>query len=114
MTKPTSGPWTLKKTRTSNGVFVYEALDIHADHGDEISHICEVGDWENKTAQANARLIAAAPEMLEALERIAECITECNCELKDCTHSDGLTLTSGACGAIPYIQKVIAKARGEK
>lgn len=61
-------------------------------------------------------LIAAAPEMLEALKRIAECVEICHCdpEFDQCPHPDNLVLTPGADAAIPYIRGAIAKAEGRE
>ena len=61
MTTHTPGPWTVK------GRYV-EALD------DRQTIVCEVtGSSENPIARADARLIAAAPELLAAL---SECVAE--------------------------------------
>ena len=57
----TPGPWKIK-----NGKNYY-----HIHGGQEVAL---VENWMNETPRANARLIAAAPEMAEALREIlAEC-----------------------------------------
>jgi len=61
--KHTPGPWKQHP---------YEKKAIVGDRGDkvthDIAHICQTG--KQATIEANARLIAAAPEMLAALKRI--------------------------------------------
>lgn len=62
MTKHTPGPWHVVEGKLSKS-----ALEVHADS----RAICELWRRGNaKTELANARLIAAAPEMLEALRLI--------------------------------------------
>lgn len=59
MTKHTPGPW-----HVVEGKLTKSALEVHANS----RAICELWRRGNaKTELANARLIAAAPEMLEAL-----------------------------------------------
>jgi len=64
----TPGPW---------GVFgPYSSVTIWQDTGSEYeSQIAELWNWKNGEAseevRANARLIAAAPELLEALDSLA-------------------------------------------
>lgn len=64
-TQHTPGPWTIDK------VFAL----IMGPNGEEVAAIHAAGEGDNKrvkrgTAQANAALIAAAPEMAEALRQI--------------------------------------------
>lgn len=68
--------------------------------------ICELnGPWDEENYAANARLIAAAPELLEALESTANCLermlTKHDEQVRPWT--DSLTKARNA----------IAKARGE-
>lgn len=63
MNKHTPGPW-----HVVEGKLTKSALEVHANS----RAICELWRRGNaKTELANARLIAAAPEMLEALQMIA-------------------------------------------
>lgn len=63
--KGTSGPW-----HTSRGE--YGELFVDAPIGPNETTICEVLDYEKDDMEANARLIAAAPELLEALQSMVE------------------------------------------
>ena len=61
MTKHTPGPWWIDDRRVADG-----ALQVQAQHRGEGSSYCvaSVNGWE--VPEANARLIAAAPDLLEA------------------------------------------------
>ena len=88
MNKHTPGPWSID-AEPGQGVFVYgDASPLDTDD------ICEV-KWRasDETTLANARLIAAAPELLEALEELCSTLGEC-----------GMTVRARA---------AIAKATGE-
>lgn len=63
--KGTSGPW-----HTYRGE--YGELFVDAPSGPNETTICEVLDYEKDDMEANARLIAAAPELLEALQSMVE------------------------------------------
>jgi hypothetical protein len=88
------GPWNLANTNT----------DIIAPHPGATLHIAKLWDVTrfNGDTEANGHLIAAAPEMLEALELA----------LHDSSFEDGhakLTLAT-----LDIIRGVVAKARGVK
>ena len=64
----TPGPWNAIEANNSN------LMHVETDAGNPIGggiHIASCGLKQNKAAQANARLIAAAPELLEHLLAIA-------------------------------------------
>ena len=69
-TETTPGPWHIDEARQITGT-------VTANGGHETRKICGVWvDYKNRgnpidTAQANARLIAAAPDLLEACRAIA-------------------------------------------
>ena len=67
MTKHTPGPWWIDDRRVADG-----ALQVQAQHRGEGSSYCvaSVNGWE--VPEANARLIAAAPELLAALLEIED------------------------------------------
>jgi hypothetical protein len=59
MSKPTPGPWRIWKSRHSNTVNISRA-GTH-------DFVCEVGLSSEPHVNADARLISAAPDLLEAL-----------------------------------------------
>lgn len=90
MTTHTPGPW------YTNGTMVEQ--DTGSDPCYPIAGLeTDVPEW-----QANARLIAAAPELLEVAIRYA---------MRECETRDGVN-TTGACGPCAA-RAAIAKARGE-
>lgn len=69
MIKHTPGPWTVDDTcRVSTDWSVVGFLTTVAD--------CRIGGANRDTQTANARLISAAPDMLEALEALHDEIDE--------------------------------------
>lgn len=90
MSKHTPGPWVKKGIhwtgKNNEIVFVSNGPAFGSE-----------SDFES--AKANARLIAAAPELLEALEDLCECILE--------TRGPSATL------ALKSARAAIAKAKGE-
>ena len=69
-TKHTPGPWTV----TADGAGWY--IECSPERGHSVAYIrAEIGDEDQDTSddekESNARLIAAAPELLEALKLIA-------------------------------------------
>jgi len=97
-TKHTPGPWTAKFFRNTG-------LEVRGQDTRLVYEITEPLDAEDG---ANAHLIAAAPEMLEALEKAADLISA-----EYCSHGDGCDENKKAC-YISDILKVINKARGVK
>lgn len=99
--KHTPGPWTLgdpAHEHTSGRAWTVPVWANEAPSGDKIAG--EAMATSRKTARANARLIAAAPDLLEALAQI---VAECEAG----THDSG---TSGMAAA----RAAIAKAGGGK
>ena len=68
MSKHTPAPWTFVEgfLEEDKKVYDYWVRDAYG-YG-----ICEIGRRQSQEAEANARLIASAPELLEALKVIAE------------------------------------------
>lgn len=89
MSRHTKGPWEVRAKNPGIVAPVGRPLHIVAN--------CDVLPLGPKTVSANARLVAAAPELLDALEWLVE----------ECTNGDG----SGTVGAIGAARAVIAKAR---
>ena len=73
--KYTPGPWNANFTRFSRWVVGFHITDPK--HG-SLRPICEMGAMNPDEIAANARLIAAAPELLEAL-MLAESVYRQNC-----------------------------------
>lgn len=100
MSKYTAGPWGL----TSDGMTVRsshtEANDYRSEHVASLDHYRPERESER---QASARLIIAAPELLEALEAMTSL-----CALKYGN------LNADVYAEIEKAKTVIAKARGEK
>ena len=63
MTQYTPGPWTAAEIRHD-----YDQVVRGPDHG-PIAIVC-LGGYTKPTGRANARLMAAAPQLLEALEAV--------------------------------------------
>ena len=74
----TPGPWSVTDNRSLNGAYW-----IEFDFACSIAEVRHGGEdtWEGDaypgTPEANARLISAAPELLEALEDLCDWGTEC-------------------------------------
>lgn len=63
------------KRRFSKGKWHSLGYRVDVDVADGLSGVCEMFDWMGRfEMEANAKLIAAAPDMLEALEYIIESI----------------------------------------
>lgn len=96
----TPGPWNLSKCGRGTGLN-YTEFRVKADlswrkHNSTEETVAKA--WN----ESNARLIAAAPEMLEALERLVNLVERCPLELppEDWTN-------------LGHAKRVLAKARGE-
>lgn len=63
MSKYTPGPWAIG-TSDERGI---RCVDANDPHGDGIIEICEVFGVHVEMSRANARLIAAAPDLVECI-----------------------------------------------
>ena len=72
MSKHTPGPWTARKA--PGGWPLQIVREAEATRGTDFKLIAELGPWDRRTEKANARLIAAAPDLLEAAEEFLECV----------------------------------------
>lgn len=68
MKKHTPGPWNIKNQSSSNYDFEIEAPSKKG----LLKVICRLGSWFGEEKEANARLIAVAPDLLKACKRIVE------------------------------------------
>jgi hypothetical protein len=102
--KHTPGPW------KANTFEPEESKEHFVTAGKaDFTPVCRTGRWDTASA-ADARLIAAAPEMLEALERVAHI----PCERYDNIHCTMIPKDE-LLKACPWCQvrAAIAKAKGE-
>lgn len=105
-TKHTPGPWSIEYPLPGDTSHCAKSgcqMAIQAPIGPDVCWIRSFSEW-SEMAKANARLIAAAPELLEALENIWDFLAE----------DDG----EGACSplyqsSIDKVKAAIAKAKGE-
>lgn len=107
MSAHTPGPWAIDpdptKSNELNGICVTRASDVGKGswlpiaevRGERFPPLYD----DNSQAQANARLIAAAPELLKTLQRAERCIS-------------GYTASSQKECGLEAIRAVIAKATG--
>ena len=67
----TSGPWEIGRHATPES---FPQFGIYAENGNarDLAHVVSHGTATSAETEANAHLIAAAPEMLEALQNVAE------------------------------------------
>ena len=105
----TEGPWQCKHIAGNN--FAVQAFDIRADgypifnkdrHAIDGAHVY--------CSPANARLIAAAPELLEALRSYMGAVSLMNAAMEDGANVHGAI--SGLIGAEDNARDAIAKATG--
>jgi hypothetical protein len=116
MSKHTEGPWTVGEVRHAGK---YQLVQRH----DLTGYICEVqapyfgNAIDTDTREANARLIAAAPQLLEALEQAATLIYQ--------YHNIGALLGSDhglcpeyedckLCTTVRSLRSVLRAARGQE
>lgn len=98
--KGTPGPW-LNAGRSAGS-------HIHADKGEVAWLRSYIGIDDDKEIEANARLIAAAPELLEALIA-AKKVCDVAAQMTGCRSDDDFVW-----GAQKKIDAAIAKALGEQ
>ena len=107
MSKHTPGPWTVKLNRV-------ERHPVYGPDGEPVAR-CLCPRPSTKEWDANARLIAAAPEMLEALELFMEAYPEHECFSTGPNTGNPWTdyVYCPGCEAEVKARGAIAKAKGE-
>lgn len=102
MSKHTPGPWAVMRTPSG-----YD--HVRGPNNQRISHEIQDCDVSQDEAQANAHLIAAAPEMLVTLVAVYK-------QIQYQYRSGTLTSneTSGLMGMMPLLNSTIKKAKGEQ
>ena len=95
----TPGPWHVRQARYIGAVSFYVDPSNERTRQDSVCIAVGRKSWPIEEAEANARLIAAAPLMLEELEYVASGLA----------HID----TPWAKERLGFVQEVIKQARGE-
>ena len=116
-TKHTPGPWEIVCEGGGEPAAVYgQPKNIYAS-GLRVASMCGPGN-DPAAWLANARLIAAAPELLEALEHLKRHVAECNAQWEtDCAPIDTKDHGLAVClnnRAGDLINAAIEKAKGGK
>jgi hypothetical protein len=101
-TKHTPGPWEMRVRQHVDELQSPIGESIHVTSYMGKIDVCQTDNW-NPDYKANARLIASAPELLEALKRAEECMTENDAE----KHG---TITEDT----KKIRRIISKAEGRE
>jgi hypothetical protein len=117
--KHTSGPWKAdaEPQRLDGRAGTYRRIVEAGCFPNILAHVCvshPVNGELNEHGEANARLIAAAPELLEALNRIAKLIPVA----ADCRTGKNLVEYSDdewgeLCAVTPMVYAALSKATGE-
>ncbi len=106
MSKHTAGPWKAFDNAGKNMQGYQQPSGVHGTGENRMTLICGCfGDIEGgaDTASANARLIASAPELLEALEALLE-----TSNVKAIEHGNSYDVRH-----VKKARDVVAKARGQ-
>lgn len=105
MSKHTPGPWTVQRIDIDCGIIQW-AIELP-----DMRVIAHTGaDVSVAQDKANARLIAAAPEMLQALKEI---VFEFECQYDTANEPEGV-MEKARLKVIKQCKKAIAKAEGKK
>jgi len=109
MSNWTPGPWTMETVRTSVGL-CFRVGPFPWRNG-KLNHACIYADYPNSaehaTGEANARLIAAAPELFAAADNALDVLIAC------CVSAGGVDDRDAIRDARVMLSAAIAKAKGE-
>ena len=107
-TKHTPGPWHIGVGNGEGSIFADNGRTRIEIGGTTLYPICQVNrKWEDEEDEANARLIAAAPELLQAIKDLFR-----ECAMVHKSWGDGAN-TKEADAAIKRAKDAIAKATGK-
>ena len=108
--KHTPGPW---RIGTSSGPLKELGFNdppaIYGKNNNSVLAILGGGSIHFENAKANARLIAAAPDLLEACEQALALDWFPHNDPGDCLTNDGCPV----CQTLAFLRRSIAKAKGE-
>jgi hypothetical protein len=113
MAEHTPAPWTRDAER--DGRFRDETAGVRGPDGNFIAAAWDFNRTDRDAeVEANARLIAAAPEMLAALERLIEVVADIAAEQCDAGQNVAYwnRTTGGGWLAVKLAETAIAKAKG--
>jgi hypothetical protein len=103
--KHTPGPWTIERHFHPEEAAIPSYLEIVAEARGECRYLCQIlPQFEERPTDetlSNARLIAAAPDLLVACQAVLPALEWC--------HAQGLQTS----GALEIVRAAIAKAKGE-
>ena len=106
MTKHTTAPWEFTASTPEDG---FECFFIYAGEGYSQRQIATVNGPQDEKGEANARLIAATPELLEALKHAENALAD----YVPTIEKTGAALNYGH-HVIKMAKAAIAKATGEQ
>lgn len=98
----TKGPWSMRERyiRVLDSTVTLDVFAVTANRGEDT--VCEIPMGDDSTAEANARLIAAGPELLEAAKAALARFQEDHCDGHHEQHPASL------------LEAAIAKAEGRQ
>lgn len=106
MSKHTKGPWHTGQGNGEGSIFADEGR-MRFENGTVLYPICRINTgWDEAEDAANARLVAAAPELFEALHYLLE-------QTVDADLKYGIELSEGEADARAKALAVFAKISGE-
>lgn len=99
----TPGPWETKRAATPEA---FPQFGVYAENGNghDLAHVVSHGTARHAETEANARLIAAAPDLLEALQKLTDVLAD--------VYSSEAQAKRALCSASKAARTAIAKAEG--
>ena len=99
----TPGPWEMGRHATPESC---PQFGVYAENGNgrDLAHVVSAGTTRHAETEANARLIAAAPDLLEALQKLTDVLAD--------VYSSEAQAKRALCSASKTARTAIAKAEG--